>query len=82
MAEPWRPWKPLPAKQLAAIIADTEQDCPAQNYTADDIYRMAQELQRFRSVPQPPPEPPPISPARAKKIALYLEYIAWRMRVG
>lgn len=74
--------KPLSDKRLAEIIADTAQDCPDGNYSASEIYRMAVELKWFRDTPKPPAEPPPISPARVKKIALYLEYIAWRMRRG
>ena len=77
-----RDWKPLTDKWLDKIIADTIQDNPEGVYCADDVYRLAMEVKKHREAFKPLPEPPTVSPKKAAKIALYLEYIAWRLRVG
>jgi len=43
-----REWEPLPQKQLVAIRADTEADCPEHNYCPADVYRLTSELVVFR----------------------------------
>ena len=68
-----RDWKPLPAKDLDRILADTEQDCPDGLYTADDVYRLAREVEALRARPKK-------GKMNFAKVALYLEYIAWELR--
>ena len=43
-----RPWKPLPKKDLARIIADTERDNPQGDHCDDDVYRLAREVEALR----------------------------------
>lgn len=50
-----RPWTPLRLRVVRSIRADTEQDCPAGNYCAADVYRLASEVleRRERMAPKP-----------------------------
>jgi hypothetical protein len=43
-----REWKPVSDKLLEKIARDTEQDAPAQDYTAAQLYDICRELQELR----------------------------------
>ena len=45
-----RPWKPLPAKRLKAIIAETEPGDEGCDFSDDDVYRLAREVEALRPV--------------------------------
>ena len=44
-----REWKPIPRLKLESIILDAELDCPAGEWTADHVYRLAREVEQARA---------------------------------
>lgn len=42
-------WKPISLARLKEIIFDTAKDNPDGDYCADEVYRLAREVQKLRS---------------------------------
>jgi hypothetical protein len=44
-----RDWEPVEKERLEAIIRDTAKDSPFGDYCADEVYRLAREVERHRA---------------------------------